>query len=513
MGEECGVVACVLKDKSVKLSAVVYNLLSELQHRGQTSSGIAMYSADGCKLLRSRCCVGKVANLFRSWDRSYFDRMLADFDGDVGIGHVRYATSNVSDDVGLLIEGAQPFYRRHGRPWKRFAVAFNGHLTNYESLRNNLIRKGYVLDSDVDTEVLMHLISVSLKNNWDGSPEGVFDVFREVTGKLDGSFSLVFNNGVGDLVIVRDKMGFRPLVIGENDDMICVASESKALMKVGISEFRDVRPGEVVLVRGGKIYSDVLSEGCGCAHCHFEYVYFSDACSVNDGILVNDVRVRLGRILGREEKLRSDFNCDDWVVVPVPSTSNPIAVAYSEETKVPLSLALIKSDVGRGFINSGSMRKAIMDSKYNVVPNSVVGKKVLLIDDSIVRGETSARVIKLLREAGAAEVHFRVAEMPIKFPCCYGVDFPSFEELIAGGFEGSGGGLGGYDSTDSVKSDSGESNIEDFVCGKIGADSMGYVSFEGLKEALGGDGEKFCFACLDGKYPTGAGAEFFKRKL
>jgi amidophosphoribosyltransferase len=362
-------------------------------------------------------------------------------------------------------------------------------------LKEDLVEEGYYLDTDVDTEVLMHLISLSLKYNWDDSvafPDVIFKVFSEVVKRLDGSFCFVFLNALGDLVIARDKYGFRPLVIGENESMICVASESKALIKTGIEKFRDVLPGEIIVVRGGKIYS-FMGESHQKAHCHFEYVYFSDACSINDGIIVDEVRSNLGKALAKEETLKFD-NPSEWVVVPIPSTSIPIAISYSQNTKLPLSFSLIKSDVGRGFINSSFQRKIIMDSKYNVVPKSVLGKKVILIDDSIVRGETSLRIVELLRVFGAKEVHLRLGEMPIKFPCCYGVDFPSFEELILGNFKGT------------------MEEAEKIAAEKINADSVRFISFNGLKGALGGKNE-FCFACLNGEYPTGAGCNFLEGKL
>lgn len=492
--EECGVVAVCLKNPYINLPLVIQNMLLEVQHRGQTSAGFAVYSKDARRRLRSYSDVGKVANLFKIWDKSFYKRITEGYDGQVGIGHVRYATSNVSDDVNLTLDEAQPFFRRHGRPWKRFAIAFNGHLTNYPALRKALVEEGYLLDTDVDTEVLMHLISLSLKEGDMVSNKGVFKIFEDVVEKLDGSFCFAFINGLGDLIVARDKLGFRPLVIGENEDMVCVASESKALTKVGITKFRAVEPGEIILVRGGRIYSTSVKKCGQCAHCHFEYVYFSNTCSVNDGILVDSVRTKLGTILGREDKIRGLLNDKEWVVIPIPSTSIPSAVAYSKETGVPISFSLIKNDVGRGFINSCSMRKMIMDSKYDLIPGSVNGKKVILIDDSIVRGETSERIVKLIREGGASEVHLRVSEMPIKFPCCYGVDFPNFNELILGNFNGS------------------VLDAENFVTNKIGVDSMGFVSFDGLKEALGGDETKFCFACLNGKYPTPAGNEFLRQK-
>ncbi|MCK5449232.1 amidophosphoribosyltransferase [Candidatus Pacearchaeota archaeon] len=493
--EECGVIACVLKTKTIPISSVIYNLLSELQHRGQTSAGMTIFSPDFQNRLRSLKSVGKVADLFRVWDKTYFKSVMNDYCGNAGIGHVRYATSDVKDDMVLSLEEAQPFFRRHGHPWKRFAVAFNGHLTNYESLREKLIGRGYILDTFVDTEVLMHLISLSLKNYSEDCPSSFSKVFEEVIDQIDGSFCFSFMNALGDVVVARDKLGFRPLVIGENENMICVASESKALTKLGIVNFRDVEPGEIILIKDDKIQSISL-KNCGRrAHCHFEYVYFSHTCSINDKILVNDVRTRLGRILGCEEKLKHRFVEEDWVVIPVPSTSIPSANSYSQETRVPIEFSLLKSDGGRGFINSCSMRKIIMDSKYNLVPNSVIGKKVILVDDSIVRGETSKRVIKLIRDAGAKEVHLRITELPIRFPCCYGVDFHSFDELIVGGFEGT------------------LEEAEEFVAKEIGADSLGYVSMEGLKDALGGGEDKFCFACLNGKYPTLAGDEFLKKKL
>ena len=492
VGEECGVVACVLKEdfaETFNVAEILNNLLGELQHRGQTSSGIATFSKHNKKLLKTLKEAGKVAHLFKNWDKNYTAQKMKEFNGEIGIGHVRYATSNVDDDAFTILEEAQPFLRRHGRPWKRFAIAFNGHIANYDELKKELLEEGYILDTDVDTEVIMHLISLSLKKHLTHTPEGLFKSFEEVIAKLDGSFNCVFLNASGDLVVFRDPLGLRPLVIGENEKFFAVASESKALNKVGITNFRDVAPGEVVIIKNGEMICKSLKIDSRCAHCHFEYVYFSDTCSINDSILVNDVRKNLGKILGREERLKGRFGEEDWMVVPVPSTSIPAAVAYSYETNVAFSFSLIKNDVGRGFINSTEMRKTIMNAKYSIIPESVRDKKVILVDDSIIRGETCQRVIKLLRDAGASEVHLRVTELPIKFPCFYGVDFPSYKELIAGDINGS------------------KEEIEKQVAQKINADSMGFISFEGLKESLGGNGDTFCFACLTGKYPTEKGQE------
>ena len=487
--EECGVVACVLKKESLNIAALLSSMLSELQHRGQTSSGIATFSKENKNPLKTLKESGKVSHLFRTWDKYYARAKMEEFNGEVGIGHVRYATSDVSDDAFTIVDEAQPFLRRHGRPWKRFAIAFNGHVANYEELKKELISEGYILDTNVDTEVIMHLVSLSLKKHLTHTPEGLFKSFEDVIAKLDGSFNCVFLNASGDFVVFRDSLGIRPLVIGENENLFAVASESKALTKIGITKFRDVKPGEIIILKNGELISKDLKTDSRRAHCHFEYVYFSDTCSVNDSILVNDVRKKLGKSLGQEEPLKSRFGEQGWIVIPVPSTSIPAAVAYSYETNVPFSFSLIKNDVGRGFINSKDMRKSIMDAKYSIIPGSVVGKKIILIDDSIIRGETCQRVIKLLRDAGASEVHLRVSEMPIKFPCFYGVDFPSFEELIAGDLTGS------------------KKEIESQIAEKIGAESMGFVSFEGLKKSLGGNGNQFCFACLTGNYPTRKGQE------
>lgn len=491
-GEECGVAAVSIKKSSIlaqeeQVSYILYNILSQLQHRGQTSSGIAVFSLNSRKRMKSAKAVGRVANLFKTDNINSFKNVLEENKGTKGIGHVRYATSNVSDNDSILEEEAQPFLRRHGRPWKRFAIAFNGHLTNYEDLRKELLEQhGYLLDTDVDTEVIMHLIALELRV-MDERPN-LFEVFKKVLSRLDGSFSFVFVNAEGDMVICRDKFGLRPLVVGENEDLIAISSESNAFSKIGIENFRSVEPGEILWIKDDKILSDFFAHEKH-AHCHFEYVYFSDACSVNDGISVDAVRGRLGKELASEENLKERFGEGEWVVVPVPNTSIPAAMTYSQETGVPISLALSRADVGRGFINSSAQRNTVMNSKYNVIRPRVEGKKVILIDDSIVRGETSARIVKMLREKGKAkEVHLRVTEMPLKYPCCYGVDFHSINELIAGNFTGT------------------KEELEKDVAEKIGADSVGYLSFDGLKKSCGNDG--FCFACLNGEYPTEAGKSF-----
>lgn len=501
--EECGVAAVVIKKKSPLYEGeaapyIIYNLISQLQHRGQTSSGIAIYSDSSSKKLRTCKEGGVVSNLFKVQNPYKFNKFLEENKGTVGIGHVRYATSNVGDDVEVIENEAQPFLRRHGRSWKRFALAFNGHLTNYSKLRKELItRQGYMLDTCVDTEILIHLIALFLsKHSIDGQKPNLFDVFRSVFKHLEGSFSFVFVNAEGEVIVARDEKGFRPLVIGQNENFVAVASESNALLKVGVDNFRDVDPGEIVLIKpSGELFSEKV-DYTDPSHCHFEYVYFSNACSVNEGISVDQVRSNLGRELAKEEFMKERFSEEGWIVVPIPSTAIPAAIEYSSITGIPLSLALIKSDVGRGFINSDEQRKNIMDSKYNIIINRIAGKKIILIDDSIVRGETSGRIIQLLREKGKAkEVHFRVTESPIRFPCCYGVDFHSLKELVVGGLSGS------------------KQDFSEFVSKKIGSDSMNYLSLNGLKNALGGGEEKFCFACLNGNYPTEDGKEFLQKAL
>ena len=288
--------------------------------------------------------------------------------------------------------------------------------------------------------------------------------------ELDGAYSVVMQFGDGDLLAFRDHLGFKPFVWGAGKGFFAVASESVALEKIGINRFFPIQPGNCMIFNKEGVKERKIISARRKAHCHFERVYFARADSIVDGVSIDDTRRNLGTRLAKEDPLRKRFarHSEEYCVVPVPDTAIPAAEGYSRESGIALSLALTKSDRKRGFINKSKERERIMSRKYGLIKNRVRGKKIILIEDSVVRGETSKRVVRDLRDAGVLEVHLRSTEPPIKHPCFYGIDFPSYNELIA---------------TD-------HSNLE--IARRIGADSIHYQKIEGLVASTGFKKEELC---------------------
>jgi len=485
--EECGVAAIYLKNADLKFTPkALYEMLFQMQHRGQLSAGVSTFNSqrkEGEKVIKNLKEVGRVNDLFKI-GKSDCEKIIDYLEGDAGIGHVRYATSGSSDYLHQ-IEEAQPFLRRHGRAWKRFAIAFNGNISNDKDLREKMKKEGYILDTFVDTELIMHLFSLSLKkhegdlNDGKSKPD-LFLVVKEVMEKLEGAFNVVMIFGDGDMVIFRDPRGFKPLVFGENEECFAVASESVALEKIGIHKFREVEPGNCIIINKSGLVEKKLMDKQK-ARCHFERVYFSRADSVIDNKSVNSTREKLGENLARDEPLREVIrNNTEHLVVPVPNTAITAAESFAHALGLRLSLAITRNEASRGFINKSDERKRIMSKKYGVIAEKVFGKKLIVIDDSIVRGETSKKVVALLRQAGALEVHLRSSEPMIKFPCFYGVDFATKEELIANRFL---------------------ENVEDNIAKELGADSVFFQTIDGLVDACGFEKNDLCLACVNGCYP------------
>jgi amidophosphoribosyltransferase len=475
--EECGVVGIYLKNPSLTRTdtpAHLYSLLKAVQHRGQLSAGIGVYSpGDFGDLIRTHKEVGSVDELFRVQDSDSAKEFLRSYGGVAGIGHVRYATAGSKTSAR---DGAQPFERRHGRIRKNFALAFNGNLASYEVLKNKLIDEGYHLGTDVDTELLLHRLSLGLKTS-----EDIFEANKFVVSELDGSYSVVELFADGKLFFFRDALGFKPLVYGETEDIFAVASETVALEKVGIHDFKFAEPGVGFCYDGQKLEERVLTQSTRKSFCHLEDVYFSNPFSRNrKDQSVYTTRINLGEELAKAENLSLNFP-ENFVVVPVPNTAITAAQGYANALKLPFSLAIEKSDSKRGFINKAEDRKRIMGSVYCVHPEAISGKEVILIDDSVVRGETSKQIISQLRESGARKIHFRSTEPPIKFPCFYGIDFPTETELL---------------------SHQGDS---EFLAKILGADSLKFMSIDGLVRAFNVPKNSLCLACLTGDYPTPCG--------
>jgi len=449
--EECGVVAIYAHPEAEKLA---YLGLHALQHRGQESAGIA--SSDGITLHAHRA-MGLVADIF-------VEDVLTRLRGTLAIGHTRYSTAG---DSALL--NAQPIMVQSNKG--SIALAHNGNLVNATEIRSRLESQGSIFQTNSDTEVIVHLIALSKEQTL---PEAMADALRRV----EGAFSLVMVSS-DRIFAARDPRGFRPLamgrIAGEKQDTIVFASETCAFDLVGATYERDVKPGELIVIGPEGMTSRFYSTAQPQSSCIFEHVYFSRPDSIVFGRAVQDSREELGRQLAREAPVEAD------IVVPVPDSGVTAAMGYASESGIPFRFGLIRNHyIGRTFIEPRqSVRDFGVKLKLNPVRSLLGGKRVVLIDDSIVRGTTSRKIVRMVRTAGAREVHMRISCPPTIAPCFYGVDTPSRRELIA--------------ANKSIE------EIREF----IGADSLAYLSLEGLKKACA-DGEKttYCSACYTGSYPT-----------
>ena len=452
MKEACGVVGAAFPGSRAALP--IYYSLYALQHRGQESAGIAIAHNGDTQSIKG---MGIVPWVFKKND-------LLSIEGSVGVGHVRYSTSGGSDT-----ENAQPLTINF--KGGTIAIAHNGNIANSEELRLELGRLGHIFISDSDTEVIAHILVMELMHN------DIVEAIRRLVRRIVGSYSLVMLINE-TLVAVRDPLGFKPLCLGkvESDGWngYVVASESVAI-DVHDGEFmRDVRPGEVLVIDGDQIESHQLCKLGNTAHCVFEYVYFARPDSVIDGRLVYDVRLKIG------ERLAAEHPVDADMISPVPDSGITSAIGYSKKSGTEYIEALMKNRyVGRTFIMpSDAVRKKAVQLKLNVIKPNVKGRKVVILDDSIVRGNTTRRIVDLVQKAGASEVHVRIGSPPIISPCYLGIDMPTRKELIAS-----------QNSIPEIKA-------------AIQADTLGYLSIDGLVEAVGIPASDLCLGCLTGTYPV-----------
>ncbi len=454
--EECGVFAVVSHPEAARIA---YLGLYALQHRGQESAGIA--TLDGRKL-RLHKNMGYVADVF---DEEKLERLP----GVSAIGHVRYSTAGSSE-----LTNAQPIVIDSWRG--PIGLAHNGNLINASQIRRELERDGAIFHSTSDSEVILHLLSRSKRRT-------IIDAFIEALRIVRGAFSLVVLTAEY-LMVARDPHGFRPLCLGRVDGRYVVASESCALDLLDAEYVREVDPGEVLIIDEDLIESRFPLPKEKPAHCVFEHVYFSRPDSLVFGRTVDTSRHQMGIRLAREHPIEAD------VVVPVPDSGVSAAIGYSRESGIPLEFGLIRNHyVGRTFIEpKQSIRNFGVKVKLNPVRDILAGKRVILVDDSIVRGTTSRKIVHIIRAAGAKEIHLRITSPPIVGPCYYGIDTPTKRELIA--------------STKSVE------DIRKF----IGADSLGYLSLEAMLESVADTG-RFCSACFTDRYPTDIAHEDRQKEL
>ncbi|MBC2005248.1 amidophosphoribosyltransferase [Listeria booriae] len=451
LNEECGIFGIWNHPSAAQIT---YYGLHSLQHRGQEGAGIV--STDGVTLKGHRN-LGLLADVFKHGE-------LDDLVGKSAIGHVRYATAG-----GKSLSNVQPFLFHFQN--SSLALAHNGNLINAKTLRNELEEEGAIFQTSSDTEVLAHL----LKRSRTGS---LLEDLKVALNQVKGGFAYMLLTE-NELIAALDPNGFRPLSIGKIGDAYVVASETCAFDTVGAEFVRDVEPGELIIVNDEGLHIEKFTEDVKHSICSMEYVYFARPDSNIAGINVHSARKRMGKRLAQEAFIEAD------VVTGVPDSSISAAIGYAEETGIPYELGLIKNRyVARTFIQpSQELREQGVKMKLSAVRGVVEGKRVVMIDDSIVRGTTSRRIVQLLREAGAAEVHVRIASPPLAFPCFYGIDIQTRNELIAANYS------------------------VDEICHIIGADSLTYLSEDGLVEAVGRPypNEPYgglCMAYFNGDYPT-----------
>ena len=452
--EECGVFGIFSHSEDVALNT--YWGLYALQHRGQESTGIVV--TDG-KKMKIKKGMGLVPDVFKEG--------VSDMDGFAAIGHVRYSTTGAS--MAYNIQPLKVFF-----DGGNLALSHNGNLTNAAQLRQNLAKEGAVFTTTVDTEVLLSLIALSARPT-------IEERIAESVKQIRGAFAILLMTD-NKIIAVRDSYGFRPLVLGKMENGWCVASESCAFDLVGAEMVRDVKPGEMVIIDSDNaeprsmMWCDKLPEKT--AHCIFEYVYFARNDSVIDNQPVYDARIQMGRELAKETK---DIHPD--IVISAPDSGTPAAIGYALESGIPFMEGLNKNRyVGRTFIQPTQKQRAnAVRLKLNPIRSVVAGKSVVMVDDSIVRGTTSGKVVKLLKEAGAREVHVCISSPPVVDSCYYGIDTSERKQLIAARC------------------------TEDEICRFIGADSLHYISMEGMKRAVSHiDPEGLCLACFSSRYPDNA---------
>ena len=450
MKEACGVFGIIDND-GLDVALMTYYGLYSLQHRGQESAGIAVKNGETILCHKDMGLAHEVFNKV----------ILNQLQGEIAIGHVRYSTTGASE-----IQNAQPMVLRYRNG--NMSLAHNGNLVNASELRDELESQGAIFQSTNDTEVIANLISRYRVFN-----DNIVETLKRVMGDIRGSYAITMITPKR-LVGMRDPLGIRPLCLGKLGNSYVLASESCALDAVGAKFIRDIAPGEIVLIdHDGNIEShNTVGEGCQKL-CIFEHVYFSRPDSIVDGVCAHKARVEAGRILAREYPVDADL------VAGTPDGGVDAALGFSRESGIPYGHALIKNRyVGRTFIQpEQTQRDKGVSIKFNPIRSEIEGKRVVLVDDSIVRGTTTRQIVQMLMDGGAREVHMRISSPPYKFPCFFGIDTSTRKQLVAS-----------------------KKSIED-IRELIGADSLGYLSLEGLLQSVHGSKCGFCTACFDGDYP------------
>lgn len=451
--EECGVFGAYDLEGGDVASTIYYGLFA-LQHRGQESCGIAVSDTAGPK---GKVLAAKGMGLV---NEVFDEEKLEKLKGNIGVGHVRYSTAGASN-----AQNVQPLVLNYVKGI--LMLAHNGNLVNAPELREELEYTGAIFQTTIDTEMIAyHIARERLKT------ATVEEAVKRAMKKLKGAYSLVISSP-RKLIGARDPFGFRPLVIGRRDSTYMLASETCALDAVGAEFVRDVKPGEIVMLDKRGITSDDSLCTMKPARCIFEYIYFARPDSYVDGVSVYNSRIMAGKILAQMHPAKAD------IVIGVPDSGNAAAMGFALEAGIPYGVGFVKNSyVGRTFIKpKQSSRESSVNIKLNALREVVSGKRVVMVDDSIVRGTTSGHIVQMLKDAGATEVHVRISSPPFLYPCYFGTDVPSCDQLIAH-----------------------EHTVEQ-ICELIGADSLGYLDGERLPELIGGD-TGYCDACFSGRYPV-----------
>lgn len=443
--EECGVLGIFNGDH---LTRNITMGLYALQHRGQESAGFAIANGERVRVRKS---MGLVSHLVK-------EHNLDELSGHAVIGHVRYSTTGSS-----TLANAQPILV--SCKWGHLAIVHNGNLTNTPEMRDEMEHDGHIFLSTTDSEVLLHEIARTKADN-------LHDAIKIACAKLTGSFCIIFLTK-DNMYVARDAFGFRPMCLGRLNKSWVVASESCAFDLLGADYVRDIHPGELLTIDHNGLHSEIFGTRPRKAHCIFEYVYFARPDSLIFEHSCDKIRRRIGRQLAKECPVVAD------IVIAVPDSSTTAALGYAQESKLPFEIGLLRNHyVGRTFIDpTQDVREQKVRLKFNTIDGVLKGKRVCVVEDSIVRGTTLKLIAKMIREAGATEVHVRISSPPVANPCFYGMDFPTSGELVA-------------------------SSLSPAEIGKLlNVDSLGYLSVDGLKGAAPGNPNDYCAACFDGNYP------------
>ncbi len=499
--EECGVVAiyhlpsgdpsplCPSQGRE-EVSRLVPRMLLDLQNRGQLAAGMTTFSPFRKQLIDTHKEVGAVSEVFHFTKRNDFADLMREYAGRAAIGHVRYATSG-RDDRSY----AQPFERHHIKKHKWFSFAFNGQLANYNNLRETLLNDGNTyLARETDTEIFMHYLCAAL------SPQdepNLLEVCKNIGEMFDGAYSMVFMNALGEMFVARDPLGIKPLLYAVEGSLFAAASESVALFNLGFAaeSIKNVEPGQIIIVNEKGIRFEKFAESTKTAHCFFEWVYFANVASTLDGKSVYMARKNLGVELAKQERALTDVRIDsDTIVVPVPDTSKAAADSMAYELGVPSLEGLIRNRYsGRTFIEGGEYRLRKAETKYTPLREVLQGKKIFLVEDSIVRSTTMRVLLERIRKlCNVNEIHVRAACPPIIGPCFYGVDMSTYGELFVSHYM--------QDAPPDEWIVTRE--IENKMAADLGADSLRYLPLESVSRAIGLEGNQLCRACINGKYPT-----------